>query len=72
MGVVSLCFLRDNFRADFLTGTFAFFSVMFYEAYVLEFVVLPGSEQPIISFSVCFDKSCCFVMVSCCYNEKFP
>lgn len=69
MGVVSLCFLGDILGADFLTGVLAFFSVMFYEAYVL--YVLPGSEQPLISFSVCFDKSCCFVMVSNCYKEKF-
>ena len=72
MGVVSLCVLGDSLGADFLTGTLAFFSVMFYEAYVLEFAILPGSEQPMISFSVCFYKSCCFVMVSNCYKEKFP
>ena len=72
MGVVSLCLLGDNLGAEFLTGTFVFFSVMFYEAYVLEFAVLPGSEQPMISFSVCLDKLCCFVMVSNCYKETFP
>lgn len=72
MGGVSFCFLRDNLEADILTGAFAFFSVMFHEVYVLEFAVLPGSEQPMIGFSVCFDKLCCFVMVFNCYKEKFP